>query len=62
MPFDYEANYPRKIRVNFLIPKNKGAYIDSDVPINNTHCKSETRKYLMFSSESNLSVYKIVYH
>ncbi len=29
--FDYETNYPGKIRFNFFIPGNKKAYIDSDI-------------------------------
>lgn len=60
--FDYETNYPGNIKFNFLIPENKGAYIDSDVPIMTTYYKDEAGRYLMFSSESNRSVYKIVYH
>ena len=60
--FDYETNYPGKIRFNFLIPENKGAYIDSGVPITSTYYKDETGRYLMFSSESNRSVYKIDFY
>jgi len=60
--FDYETNCPGKIRFKFLIPENKGAYIDSDVPIMSTYYKDETGRYLMFSGESNRSVYTVVYH
>jgi len=60
--FDYETNYPGEITFNFLVPENKRAYIDSDILPESTYNKNENGKYLTFSSESNRSVYKIVYY
>ncbi|MDD4248671.1 MAG: trehalase family glycosidase [Methanosarcina sp.] len=60
--FDYETSYPGEIRFNFLVPGNKRAYIDSDILTESTYNKNENGKYLTFSSESNRSVYKIVYY
>lgn len=60
--FDYETNYPGEIRFNFPIPENKRAYIDTDLHPENTYYDTENGKYLTFSSESNRSVYKIVYY
>ncbi|WP_440948691.1 trehalase family glycosidase [Methanosarcina sp. T3] len=59
--FDYETNYPGEIRFNFPVPENKRAYMDADIPLKTTYYENEKRKYLTFSSESNRSVYKIVY-
>jgi hypothetical protein len=59
--FDYETDYPGKIMFNFLVPKNKRAYIDSDIPLKSIYYKDENGKYLTFSSESKRAVYKIVY-
>lgn len=60
--FDYTTNYPRKVKFNFLVPENKGAYIDSEIPLKSVYYKSENGKYLTFNNESKKSVYKIVYN
>lgn len=60
--FDYETNYPGEITFNFLVPENKRAYIDSDIPLKSAYNKNENGKYLTFSSESNRSVYRVVYY
>lgn len=59
--FDYETNYPGKIKFNFSVPENKRAYIDSDIPLRSIYYENEG-EYLTFSSENNRSVYKIVYY
>jgi len=60
--FDYETNYPGKIRFNFLIPENKRAYIESDISLKSIYHRNGSGKYLTFSSESKRSIYKIVYY
>jgi len=60
--FDYETTYPGEIRFNFAVPENKRAYVDSDILPESNYYENENGKYLTFVSESNRSVYKIVYY
>lgn len=60
--FDYETTYPGEIRFNFAVPENKRAYVDSDTLPESNYYENENGKYLTFVSESNRSVYKIVYY
>lgn len=59
--FDYETDYPGEIKFNFPVPEDKRAYLDTGSQSEDTYY-TESGKYLTFSSDSNRSVYKIVYY
>ncbi|WP_269851447.1 hypothetical protein [Methanosarcina horonobensis] len=60
--FDYETTYPGEIKFNFCVPENKRAHIYSDAPPESAYYNNENGRFLTFSSESNRSVYKIMYY
>ncbi|WP_410510126.1 hypothetical protein RSJ42_08420 [Methanosarcina hadiensis] len=60
--FDCETTYPGEIRFNFPVPENKRVNIYPDTLPGGIYYENENGRYFTFGSESNRSVYRIVYY